>query len=477
MKIRRLRQITCDENHNAFTGACWFKDALYVAYRQGDSHTAPNGKLIVMRSRDEGVSFETVAVFRGQYDTRDAHLHTDGERLFLNGVEKNVAAPHSPEAANVLSGAAWTENGFNWSNWTRATGADGYVLWRPETFDGKHYCAGFTLMKDGQPQQQWFRVAWFQSDDGLNWELLRVLREGADQPNECSFDFQSDGAVTLLMRREDQARKPLLLRSQPPYEEWRATELDIPLHGLALWFAGDQLWISGRWFVSGYAAHVGVFQIVDDQAVLKTVLPSGSGWDCGYMGIARHPNSHRFFLSYYSDHNASANPAVSQWTHPDIYLADVTFAIQFIPDWRVSPFGADASLAEAQCPTDETVEGWTSSAHAQEEEGESEGFVSVASNIEGRAGVIYLSSDLEVGPCDSGLLHLGYDGPIKVWLNGELVLEASGSNPAIPDTDSLAVRFRHGTNRLIVALDSNQGRAEGIYARYEKSDNSNGKLN
>ena len=83
MKVLSTRRITNDRHHNAFTGACWFKGDLYIGYRQGDVHMEhDSGRVIVQRSRDGGVTWDTVAVLRGHFDTRDAHLYTDGSRLY-----------------------------------------------------------------------------------------------------------------------------------------------------------------------------------------------------------------------------------------------------------------------------------------------------------------------------------------------------------------------------------------------------------
>jgi hypothetical protein len=467
MKVRSLRRVTNDTNHNAFTGACWFQDALYIAFRQGDAHVDPNGKIVVLRSRDEGLNFDIVAVIRGEFDTRDAHLHTDGKRLFVNGFEADTNAPGGTK---IFPGTAWTDNGLNWSQWTRTNGADDYVLWRPQYFRNRHFCAGYTVMLDGALQENWNRVAWFQSDDGVNWEELRVLHEGADRPSECALDFHADGRAAMLMRRDFQAQKPLLLLANPPYDSWREIEIDLPLVGPALWFVGDEIWISGRWFAGPDVAHVAVFQIVDDKPVFRMVLPSGPGRDCSYMGVARHPrNRKRFFLSYYSEHAALDNPTVSQWGHPDIYLADVTFDAEFIREWRVSRMQTEYSLAGASCPNAALIAEWKTVSLTPQESNLDSNFIDVSSFIGEQSGVIYLSTDLEVGPCDEGFLHLGYDGPVKVWLNGEQVFEGAGSNPAVADETSIPVRFQHGTNHLVIALDTNKGKAQGIFARYEKT--------
>ena len=83
--VRSVRRVTDNVRHNAFTGACWFKGNLYIAYREGDAHVCPFGRLVVLRSRDNGYSWDHVAVARGPGDTRDAHLYTDGNRLYVVG--------------------------------------------------------------------------------------------------------------------------------------------------------------------------------------------------------------------------------------------------------------------------------------------------------------------------------------------------------------------------------------------------------
>jgi len=454
MKIRSIRRITNDSNHNAFTGAQWFQGALYVAFRQGDAHGSDQqGRIVVMRSRDEGITFDTVAIIRGEFDTRDAHLHAEGDkRLFVNGFEADTGEQH------FYAGTAWSDNGLNWSPWTRLQGPEQAILWRPEysTVLKKHVCSGYTFASN------WGAIHWYESEDGVAWNKVRTLHEGADQPNECSLDFKPDGSAAMLVRREDAGRRPLLLRSEPPYEQWDKVELDIRLHGPALWFVGNDLWISGRWFFNGSNAHQGVFKIEDNVAVPQLVLPSGPGGDFSYMGVARHPlNRQRFFLSYYSNHDAPGDASISQWEHPDIYLVDASFAHEFIREWKVSPLQTDAVEGPLQPGDDWTAVSSTGTG------GSEYGFVNAKAIIGSQAGTVYFASDLEVGPHDTGTIHLGYDGPVQVWLNGEAIFEGVGINPAQEDKSSLPVHFNHGTNRLIIALDTNGGKAEGIFARFE----------
>jgi len=459
MYFRTLRRLTADNLHNMDTGLKWFQGNLYVAYRQGDAHVCPYGKLIVQRSRDRGENFEYVAVGRGAADTRDAHLYAVGDqRLYLVGFESG--------GVNI-TGTMWTDNGVNWSPWTRFTGANGWWLWHPEYFNGKYYCAGYG---------EWDRpnhsaAAWFESDNGVDWRWVCTLHEGADQPNEASLAFQPDGTAVMLLRCERQSKHPLLLRAAPPYAKWDKVELDIPLAGPNLWFVDGQIWIAGRWFISRRHAHQAIFKLVNDRPEMQVVLPSGPNPDFGYMSVAQWPqNKHRYAMAYYSNHTAPEDRSVNQWNHPDIYLADVVFEAPFIERWLVSELvETERGLQDAACP-DPAVAGlaWKPMTCMTEgSEWDTPGLVDAHTLIDGRAGIVYFVADLEIGPVDRGVLHLGYDGPIRVWLNGRQVFEGEGTNPAEVDTTSLPVETQHGGNRLCIALDTHGGKAWGIIARFE----------
>ncbi|MCX7805110.1 MAG: sialate O-acetylesterase [Planctomycetota bacterium] len=68
-------------------------------------------------------------------------------------------------------------------------------------------------------------------------------------------------------------------------------------------------------------------------------------------------------------------------------------------------------------------------------------------------------------------IHLGYDGPVKMWVDGKEVLyDPAGTNPARPDDALIPVDAQAGEHEALVALDSNGGRAWGIYLRFERLD-------
>ncbi|MCY2931306.1 MAG: hypothetical protein NTV86_17825 [Planctomycetota bacterium] len=67
--------------------------------------------------------------------------------------------------------------------------------------------------------------------------------------------------------------------------------------------------------------------------------------------------------------------------------------------------------------------------------------------------------------------QVGYDGPVKVWLDGKEVFhDPNGTNPAVAGAARLALQPGRGEHDLVVALGSNGGKAWGIYLRFERKD-------
>ena len=66
---------------------------------------------------------------------------------------------------------------------------------------------------------------------------------------------------------------------------------------------------------------------------------------------------------------------------------------------------------------------------------------------------------------------LGYDGPVKMWIDGrECFHDPDGVNPALIDKGRAVVDVGAGVHDVLVALGSNCGKAWGIYLRLERLD-------
>lgn len=64
---------------------------------------------------------------------------------------------------------------------------------------------------------------------------------------------------------------------------------------------------------------------------------------------------------------------------------------------------------------------------------------------------------------------LGYDGPIKLWLDGRLAFhDPHGTNPARPDSARVPFEAAAGKHELLIALGSNNGKAWGLFLRFQR---------
>ncbi|HQL65067.1 MAG TPA: hypothetical protein PLS78_04325, partial [bacterium] len=83
-------------------------------------------------------------------------------------------------------------------------------------------------------------------------------------------------------------------------------------------------------------------------------------------------------------------------------------------------------------------------------------------------GIVYLVSEVNFEKQGKALLSLGYDGPIRVWVNGKEVFYGSGTNPAIKDQTKVYTNVQKGKNQIVIAFDTNEGKAWGIFCKIKQ---------
>jgi hypothetical protein len=68
-------------------------------------------------------------------------------------------------------------------------------------------------------------------------------------------------------------------------------------------------------------------------------------------------------------------------------------------------------------------------------------------------------------------IGLGYDGPVKAWLDGQAVFtDETGTNPAYPCKGRAPCDVRKGRHEIMVALSSNHGKAYGLSVQLTRLD-------
>ena len=89
----------------------------------------------------------------------------------------------------------------------------------------------------------------------------------------------------------------------------------------------------------------------------------------------------------------------------------------------------------------------------------------------GKQGQCYFFSKISLNKPMKLNVRLGYDGPIKLWIDDKTVFaDPNGTNPAIADKIIVPVNLGRGTHRLSVAMDLHGGLAWGFFLRFNRRD-------
>lgn len=322
LQVDSVRQVFNDGNHNAFTDLQPFNGHYYLTFRScpGGHMLFTSSNIVVLRSADS-VNWQEVFRFSvPTRDVRDPHLLVFNQKLFVfTGAW--LVDPDDPNALDMndhLGFCAWSEDGANWHGPRLLEGTHGHYIWRAAACGDSAYLIGrrvrnFASIPDRVQEQEETESWLLQSRDGFNW-----LPAGRIQPNygdETALLFEADGSALAVAR--SMGRRPAqVCRANPPYAEWRRTDLDRYIGGplLAKW--GDHYLVGGRKLVDGRGKTV-LYWLVGDSLEEIAELPSGG--DNSYPGFVALSED-KGLLSYYSSHEGSGTSLAPS----AIYLADLT---------------------------------------------------------------------------------------------------------------------------------------------------------
>jgi sialate O-acetylesterase len=132
----------------------------------------------------------------------------------------------------------------------------------------------------------------------------------------------------------------------------------------------------------------------------------------------------------------------------------------WLTDWLVSSVRAVDLATLKPSGTSECI-GWHACPAATS-------FINCHPEWTGRNGVAQLTHRVSCVKDGTATMLFGYDGPVRVFLDGvEIFSDPLGTNPAAIDARRIPLNLPAGDHELSVAIDINQGRAWGIYARLE----------
>ncbi len=321
--VSNLRRVFHNGEHDAFTDLCRFRDQLYLTFRSCPDGHMVNGtaSVIIMRSKDEGATWETVHRFSVKdRDTRDPHFLIFRDQLFVyTGTwwsGPGTLPPKEYDMNKMLGYAVSSGDGSQWSAPEMLEGTFGHYIWRAASFGDKAYlCArrkpGFDIPAKGEGEK--VQALLFESDDGLVWKKRAYFAESAG--DETAFLFESDGSL-LAIGRHGGRKNARIYRSKPPYSDWERTDLDRPIGGplVAMW--GKHTLVGGRKTTPEIGPTTSLCWLVGDKLHEFAELPSGG--DNSYPGFVELSPT-RALISYYSSHekDAAGKPITA------IYMAEL----------------------------------------------------------------------------------------------------------------------------------------------------------
>ena len=314
LELLEVRKIWNEAPHNGFTGLARFNDQWFVSFREGEKHEYhPSGQLRIIRSRDEGQTWETVALKKwdgGDVPEAGLSITANGE-LMVTGLV-NVGG-------NRFQSTTWlSADGENWRGPFVDEENNPTWRWRTEWHEGYGYSVAYSGIH--QP-----KVALYRTADGKSWELVSkdMGPPTSDWQTEAHVVFANDGTGYCLLRQDcgagnDTRNTPTgyIGTAAPPYTEWSWQPLGRRIGGPFIKLLPDGRLLSVMRLHESFTGHqTGYTALVwiDPETGSLTEalrLPSGGG-DTSYAGVVLHEGV--LWISYYSRHGGKT----------EIYLAKV----------------------------------------------------------------------------------------------------------------------------------------------------------
>lgn len=155
------------------------------------------------------------------------------------------------------------------------------------------------------------------------------------------------------------------------------------------------------------------------------------------------------------------------WTQP-FYIEDIrdpASDFDFIPEWQVSRLLEHGTLENAS--PEEAASLKLTTLQVQPPDNYIAGMADIRPISLEKNGVIYLQTEVHSTRNTCGVLKLGYDGAIRVWVNSREVFFGPGEIPSLPDKAVFYTDFQQGSNQILIAFNTNGGKSWGIFGRVE----------
>ncbi len=292
-----------DGKHNSNTDMTFWNGKFYLIHAASPFHFGTEVCRLVLRRSLDAKKWETIKEFRiKNEDIRDPKFAIINNKMILY-VLKNIGFDPEPYAT-VLN---YSENGEDWKDGEELKEHEGWLFWRPKTYDGKIWYMPAYWWDHG-------KSILLKSTDGIHWEHVSLIYEGLKN-DETAIEFLPDGRMICTARLEgsgnyfgDDRGSTLISIANKPYTSWRQTKSYVTrLDGPVLFSYNNKVYAVGRYQPKiGFLTKQGsilsrkrtsIFLVEEDKLIWLSDLPSAG--DTSYGGIVIKDNS--LYVCYYTN--------------------------------------------------------------------------------------------------------------------------------------------------------------------------------
>lgn len=312
----QIKKIWDKADHSAFTDLIYFKGKFYCSFREGSGHVPGDedvdGTVRILESKN-GEEWKSVAhIKKERYDLRDPKLSImpDGRLMVIIGGSDYI----KNELLSRMPHVSFSSDGMNFSEpepikMDPTIKSDMDWVWRVTWFNGIGYAINYQY-DEGK------RIYVVKTTDGVTYENVSELFVSG-RPNEATIRFTEKGKMIIYLRREEQDKEGLLLKSPPPYTQYTWVNLKNRLGGpnMLLLPNTDKLILGTRLYDKKEASTGLILSDYDGNQKLLIEFPSSG--DTSYPGFV-WMNGY-LWVSYYSSHEGKTSIYLAKIKQEDIY--------------------------------------------------------------------------------------------------------------------------------------------------------------
>ncbi len=305
-----IKRIWDHGGHNAFTDITFFKNKLYIVFREADNHipnkdNSGNGKIRILTSSD-GEYWESAGLIElNGVDLRDPKISVTAKKRLM--IAMGGSKYDQQELKSIVSYVSLSDpNGNKFSApepivLPEQIKSDFDWLWRVTWYDKVGYGVVYQSNVDGEPGKS--KAYLVKTEKGTEYEFITELNIEGD-PNEATIRFLTGAEMMMIVRRGGGDQMGMMGTSKAPYTDWTWEKLDFELGGPNFEVIPiNKILIGTR--VNGPDGPYSALLLGKKGEEFKEVMKLPSGGDTGYPGF--YSIAGYVWLSYYSSHEGKTS--------------------------------------------------------------------------------------------------------------------------------------------------------------------------